>query len=142
MLGSSARADIAVGYFFIGGFDTLADELARQDKVRVLVGRTEVGRFVTGFGFPILEIDSPVQIGPVLSFSILNHTPLPFVQNVGLRFFMPEGEIWASGKAPILFFGRGEWQASIPPEATRASIRVSLWPFEIALDEKGLDLTM
>ena len=103
--------------------------------------RTEAGRFVAGFGFPILEIESPVQVGPILSFSILNHTPLPFVQNVGVRFFMPEGEIWASGKDPILFFGRDEWQVSIPQGATRASIRVSLWPFEIALDEKSLDLT-
>jgi hypothetical protein len=127
---------------FISGFDTLADDLARQDKVRVLVGRTEAGRFVAGFAPPILEIASPVQVGPILSSSILNHTPLPFVQNVGVRFFLPQGEIWASGKDPILFFGRDEWQASIPPGATRASIRVSPWPFEIALDEKGLDLTM
>ena len=81
-----------------------------------------------------------MQVGPILSFSILNHTPLPFVQSVGVRFAMPQGEVWASGKDTILFFGRDEWQASIPPGATRASIRVSLWPFEIALDEKGLDL--
>ena len=27
MLGSSARADIAVGYFFISGFETLADDV-------------------------------------------------------------------------------------------------------------------
>ena len=102
--------------------------------------RTEAGRFVAGFGSPILEIESPVQVGATLSFSILNHTPLPFVQNVGVRFFMPEGEIWASGKDPILLFGRDEWQVSIPHGATRASIRVSLWPYEIALDEKGLNL--
>ena len=41
MLGSSARADIAVGYFFIGGFESVADDLARLDKVRILVGRTD-----------------------------------------------------------------------------------------------------
>ena len=41
MLGSSARVDIAVGYFFIGGFEAVADDLARLDKVRVLVGRTD-----------------------------------------------------------------------------------------------------
>ena len=41
MLGSSARADIAVGYFFISGFEGVADDLARLDKVRVLVGRTD-----------------------------------------------------------------------------------------------------
>ncbi len=41
MLGSSARADIAVGYFFIGGFGAVADDLARLDKVRILVGRTD-----------------------------------------------------------------------------------------------------
>ena len=104
--------------------------------------RTEAGRFVAGFGSPILEIEPPVQVGATLSFSILNRTPLRFVQNVGVRFSMPEGEIWASGKDPILFFGRDEWQVSIPRGATRASIRVSLGPFEIALDEKGLDLTM
>ena len=41
MLGSSARADIAVGYFFISGFEPIADDLARLDKVRILVGRTD-----------------------------------------------------------------------------------------------------
>lgn len=41
MLGSSARADIAVGYFFMSGFDAVADDLARLDKVRILVGRTD-----------------------------------------------------------------------------------------------------
>ena len=41
MLGSSARADIAVGYFFIGGFGAVSDKLARLDKVRILVGRTD-----------------------------------------------------------------------------------------------------
>jgi hypothetical protein len=55
---------------------------------------------------------------------------------------MPEGEIWASGNDPILAFGRDEWQVSIPQGAARASIRVSLWPFEIALDEKSLKLEM
>ena len=33
MLGSSARADIAVGYFFMSGFDAVADELLRLGKV-------------------------------------------------------------------------------------------------------------
>ena len=41
MLGSSDRADIAVGYFFISGFGAVADDLARLDKVRILVGRTD-----------------------------------------------------------------------------------------------------
>ena len=41
MLGSSARADIAVGYFFIGGFEAVVDDLARLEKVRILVGRTD-----------------------------------------------------------------------------------------------------
>ena len=41
MLGSSERADIAIGYFFISGFGAVADDLARLDKVRILVGRTD-----------------------------------------------------------------------------------------------------
>ena len=41
MLASSARADIAVGYFFVSGFEAVADDLARLDKVRILVGRTD-----------------------------------------------------------------------------------------------------
>lgn len=40
MLGSAARADIAVGYLFISGFNAVADELAGLEKVRILVGRT------------------------------------------------------------------------------------------------------
>ena len=41
MLDSSARADIAVGYFFISGFEAVADILSRLDKGRILVGRTD-----------------------------------------------------------------------------------------------------
>ncbi len=41
MLGSSARADIAVGYFFMSGFEAVADSLSRLEKVRILVGRTD-----------------------------------------------------------------------------------------------------
>ena len=41
MFGSSIRADIAVGYFFISGFDAVADDLERLERVRILVGRTD-----------------------------------------------------------------------------------------------------
>ncbi|MDD9995865.1 MAG: phospholipase D-like domain-containing protein [Dehalococcoidia bacterium] len=41
MLGSSSSADIAVGYFFIRGFEAVADDFARLGKVRILVGRTD-----------------------------------------------------------------------------------------------------
>ena len=41
MLDSSARADIAVGYFFMSGLEAMADSLARLNKVRILVGRAD-----------------------------------------------------------------------------------------------------
>ncbi len=41
MLSSSARADIAVGYFFISGFAEVADEISRLSKTRILVGRPD-----------------------------------------------------------------------------------------------------
>ncbi|MCY4575951.1 MAG: phospholipase D-like domain-containing protein, partial [Chloroflexi bacterium] len=41
MLESSARADIAVGYFFMSGFEQIAESLSRLQKVRILVGRTD-----------------------------------------------------------------------------------------------------
>ena len=41
MLGGSARADIAVGFFFISGFEAVADDLSRLNKVRILVGRAD-----------------------------------------------------------------------------------------------------
>ena len=41
MLASSGRADIAVGYFFMSGFEPVADDLSRLKKVRILVGRTD-----------------------------------------------------------------------------------------------------
>ena len=41
MLASSARADIAVGYFFMSGFQQVAEDVAGLDKVRILVGRTD-----------------------------------------------------------------------------------------------------
>ena len=41
MLGSSQRADIAVGYFFMSGFGPIAQELGALEKIRLLVGRTD-----------------------------------------------------------------------------------------------------
>jgi len=41
MLGGSARADIAVGFFFISGFETVAEDLSRLEKIRILVGRAD-----------------------------------------------------------------------------------------------------
>ena len=41
MLGSAARADIAVGYFFISGFAAVSEELMRLKRTRILVGRTD-----------------------------------------------------------------------------------------------------
>ena len=41
MLSSSTRADIAVGYFFMSGFAEVADDLARLNKTRILVGRAD-----------------------------------------------------------------------------------------------------
>ena len=41
MLGSSTRADIAVGYFFMSSFAEVVDDLARLNKTRILVGRAD-----------------------------------------------------------------------------------------------------
>src|SRR5919197_3528792 len=41
MLGSAARADIAVGNLFDSGFNAVAEELGRLEKVRILVGRLD-----------------------------------------------------------------------------------------------------
>ena len=35
---SSERANIAVGYLFISGFETEPDQLSRLQKVRILIG--------------------------------------------------------------------------------------------------------
>ena len=42
MLASSARADIAVGCFFVSGFEQVADDLSGLEKVRILVGRADI----------------------------------------------------------------------------------------------------
>ena len=41
MLASSSRADIAVGYFFMSGFEQVADDLVGLEKVRILLGRSD-----------------------------------------------------------------------------------------------------
>ncbi len=41
MLGSAARADIAVGYFFMSGFGQVADDLAKLRMTRILIGRAD-----------------------------------------------------------------------------------------------------
>ena len=57
MLGGSARADIAVGYFFISGFEAVADHVAHLDRVRVLVGRTD-GRVLEEVALGIQQADA------------------------------------------------------------------------------------
>jgi len=41
MLDSAERADLAVGYLFVPGFNAVAEELGRLEKVRILVGRLD-----------------------------------------------------------------------------------------------------
>ena len=41
MLEASSRADIAVGYFFLSGFDAVAEPLSQVKRIRILVGRTD-----------------------------------------------------------------------------------------------------
>ncbi len=41
MLKYSYRADIAVGYLFVSGFNAVADELGKLEKTRVLVGKVD-----------------------------------------------------------------------------------------------------
>jgi superfamily II DNA or RNA helicase/HKD family nuclease len=43
MLASAQSADIAVGYFYASGFNAVVEDLARLDRVRLLVGRTDRG---------------------------------------------------------------------------------------------------
>ena len=40
-LGSAGSAEIAVGYFFMSGFSTVANELPRLNRTRTLVGWTD-----------------------------------------------------------------------------------------------------
>jgi hypothetical protein len=41
MLAGADCADIAVGYLFVSGFNAVAEELGRLEKVRILVGRLD-----------------------------------------------------------------------------------------------------
>jgi hypothetical protein len=41
MLGSAVKADIAVGYLFVSGFDAVVDKIASLQKVRILVGHID-----------------------------------------------------------------------------------------------------
>lgn len=41
MLRDSSRADIAVGYFFLSGFEAVAEPLSSVSRIRILVGRTD-----------------------------------------------------------------------------------------------------
>ena len=59
MLTSSATADIAVGYFFISGFEQIADQLLQLKQVRILVGRTD--RQVLEEVAAGLQLQAPLQ---------------------------------------------------------------------------------
>ena len=113
--------------------------LSESDVPKIL--RTESGRFLTGPGWPILEIAEVNQVGTQLHFTVLHHTPLPILrQTVGVRFLTPAGELSESASDNILAFGRDEWSVEIPAGALSASIRVAIAPFEVAIDRKEIPL--
>jgi len=45
MLGSANAADIAVGYFFVSGFEAVADEITRRDRRPTATHFLPLGRF-------------------------------------------------------------------------------------------------
>ena len=114
-------------------------DLTESDVPKIIPD--EISRFFAGIGFPPLAIDNPQVVGPILQFDILNRGPLPLFVMAGVRFQTSEGEIWnTKGPEHTGPFGRDEWQIGIPEGASSASIRVSLFPFEIALAEQEIML--
>jgi hypothetical protein len=112
----------------------------------------EAGRFMGAPSFSIKPLEiletqaRPVNFGAgafiQLTFAVVNHTPFPLVQTVGIRYTMADGnEVWVNKKDPILTFGRDEWKATVPAGATAADIQVGILPLEIVLDRVHLDLS-
>ncbi|MBL7165796.1 MAG: hypothetical protein ISS55_04850 [Dehalococcoidales bacterium] len=85
MLGGSARADIAVGFFFISGFEAVAEDLSRLDQVRILVGRAD--RKVleeVALGLQQAEaLKAHLELGQTMRRSELRQAAGQVVQDVG-----------------------------------------------------------
>lgn len=107
-----------------------------SDVPKVVPG--ELQRFVTTPGFPPLDIENARRVPDVdiLQFDVVNRGPLPLFVAVAARFPLANGEeLWSEKAGPEFIgpFGRDEWQIALPASARVADLRVSLFPFEIAL---------
>lgn len=117
--------------------------LVESDVPKIVPG--ELPRFVTTPGFPPLDIENARRLPDldILQFDVVNRGPLPLFVAVAARFPLSNGdELW-SEKAGPEFIGpiaKDEWQLPLPANARVADLRVSLFPFEIALARKIVQL--
>ncbi len=108
---------------------------------------TEVYRF---FAFPGLK---PLELVkdkvtwyrdlPILSFFVVNRTPLPFLSSVSARLFTAhDDELWTDKRLEIIGpFATDEWQlVGLDPTARTVSLRLGVFPFEIALSELTVEM--
>lgn len=107
-----------------------------SDVPKVVPG--ELRRFVATPGFPPLDIENARRVPDVdiLQFDVVNRGPLPLFVAVAARFPLANGEeLWSEKAGPEFIgpFGRDEWQIALPASARVADLRVSLFPFEIAV---------
>ena len=114
-----------------------------SDVPKILPG--EIRRFFALPGFPPLDIENARRLTAVniLQFDVVNRGPLPLFVAVAARFPLSNGEeIWSKKAGPEFIgpLGRDEWQLDVPAGARVADIRVSLFPFEIAVARKEVKI--
>lgn len=102
----------------------------------------EAGRFLATPGWPPLAIENPRLVGTTLLFDLMNRLPVPLFVAVAARFPLTNGEeLWS--EAVLEFIGplsRDEWKIEVPRGARRADVRVGLFPLEIALARRVVEL--
>jgi hypothetical protein len=114
-----------------------------SDVPKILPG--EIRRFFAMPGFPPLDIENARRLTSVdiLQFDVVNRGPLPLFVAVAARFPLSNGEeLWSEKAGPEFIgpLGRDEWQLDVPAGARVADIRVSLFPFEVAVVRQEVEV--
>lgn len=103
----------------------------------------EISRFLASPGFPPLAIENLRMVGDnTVLLDVMNRLPVPFFVTVAARFRInDQEELFSEKKVEFIGpFGRDEWQIAVPSGVRSVDVRLGIFPFEVALSRKTLEI--
>lgn len=103
----------------------------------------ELFRFLAPPGIALLGIENLRMVGDnTVLLDVVNRLPLPFLVTVAARFSQNnQEELFSEKKVEFIGpFGRDEWQIPVPSGVRSVDVRLGLFPFEVSLSRKTLEI--